>query len=135
MTAGQHKAMDNSKVVNALKEQLKKVKASIRAKVEHPCRVLKCQFGHHKECDPRLAKNPNQLLVKFAMSNRWMVRTSFAWVSGMSAPAAQARPENRPSLVGKGRNRRQIQRCFHYANIHALTRTAAGLCKPSLRKA
>ena len=48
MMPGQRKAMDKSKPVNALKEQREKVKASIRAKVEHPFRVIKCQFGHRK---------------------------------------------------------------------------------------
>jgi len=45
MMPGRRKAMDKSKSVNALKEQLVKLKASIRAKVEHPFRVIKCQFG------------------------------------------------------------------------------------------
>jgi len=74
MMPGQRKAMDKSKPVNALKEQLEKVKASIRAKVEHPFHVIKCQFGHRKVRYRGLAKNTNQLLVMFAMSNLWMVR-------------------------------------------------------------
>jgi IS5 family transposase len=40
--------MDKTGPGNALKEQLEKIKASIRAKVEHPFRVIKCQFGHRK---------------------------------------------------------------------------------------
>ncbi len=74
MMPGQRKAMDKSKPINALKEQLEKVKASIRAKVEHPFRVIKCQFGHRKVRYRGLAKNTSQLLVMFAMSNLWMVR-------------------------------------------------------------
>jgi IS5 family transposase len=38
---GHRKAMDKTKRVNVLKEQLKKLKASIRVKVEHPFRVNK----------------------------------------------------------------------------------------------
>jgi IS5 family transposase len=74
MMPGQRKALDKSKPVNALKEQLEKVKASIRAKVEHPFRVIKCQFGHRKVRYRGLAKNTHQLLVMFALSNLWMVR-------------------------------------------------------------
>jgi len=74
MMPGQRKAMGKSKPINALKEQLEKVKASIRAKVEHPFRVIKCQFGHRKVRYRGLAKNTSQLLVMFAMSNLWMVR-------------------------------------------------------------
>jgi IS5 family transposase len=74
MMPGQRKTMDKSKPVNALKEQLEKLKAGIRAKVEHPFRVIKCQFGHRKVRYRGLAKNTSQLLVMFAMSNLWMVR-------------------------------------------------------------
>ncbi len=74
MMPGQRKAMDKSRPVNALLEQLEKLKASIRAKGEHPFRVIKCQFGHRKVRYRGLAKNTSQLLVMFALSNLWMVR-------------------------------------------------------------
>ena len=74
MMPGQRRAMDKSRASNALKEKLEKVKASIRAKVEHPFRVIKCQFGHRKVRYRGLAKNTSQLLVMFALSNLWMVR-------------------------------------------------------------
>ena len=74
MLLGQRKAMNKSRPLNARREQLEKLKASIRAKVEHPFRVIKCQFGHRKVRYPGLAKNTSQLLVMFALSNLWMVR-------------------------------------------------------------
>ena len=74
MMPGQRKAMDKSRPVNALREQLEKLKARIRAKVEHPFRVIKCQFGHLKVRYRGLAKNTSQLLVMFALSNLWMMR-------------------------------------------------------------
>lgn len=74
MMPGKRKAMDKSKPINALKEKLEKVKASIRAKVEHPFRVIKCQFGHRKVRYRGLPKNTSQLVVMFALSNLWMVR-------------------------------------------------------------
>lgn len=49
-------------------------KASIRAKVEHPFRVVKCQFGYVKVRYRGLAKNAAQMLTLFALSNLWMAR-------------------------------------------------------------
>lgn len=45
------------------------VKASIRAKVEHPFRILKCQFGFRKTRLRGLLKNHNRLSMLFAMGN------------------------------------------------------------------
>jgi IS5 family transposase len=56
----QRKAMDKSRPVNSLSEQLEKLKASIRAKVEHPFRVIKCQFEHRKVRYRGLANNISQ---------------------------------------------------------------------------
>ena len=58
----------------ALLEQAEKLKASVRAKVEHPFRVIKRQFGHVKVRYRGLAKNTAQLVTLFALSNLWMVR-------------------------------------------------------------
>ena len=74
MMPGKRKALNKSKPSHALREKLEKLKASIRAKVEHPFRVIKCQFGHRKTRYRGLAKNTSQLLVMFALSNLWMVR-------------------------------------------------------------
>jgi len=49
-------------------------KASIRAKVEHPFRVIKRQFGLAKVRFKGLQKNTSQLLTLFALSNLWMAR-------------------------------------------------------------
>ena len=74
MMPGKRKALDKTRISNALTDQLEKLKAGIRAKVEHPFRVIKCQFGHRKTRYRGLAKNTSQLLVLFALSNLWMVR-------------------------------------------------------------
>ena len=58
----------------ALAEQAEKLKASVRAKVEHPFRVIKRQFGHCKVRYRGLAKNTAQLMMLFALSNVWMAR-------------------------------------------------------------
>ena len=74
MMPGKRKALDKTKAINALTDRIEMIKASIRAKVEHPFRVIKCQFGHRKTRYRGLAKNTSQLLVMFALSNLWMVR-------------------------------------------------------------
>ena len=55
-------------------EQIEHRKASIRATVEHPFRVIKRQFGHLKARCRGLAKNGAQVLTLFALSNLWMAR-------------------------------------------------------------
>lgn len=55
-------------------EAIEKLKASVRAKVEHPFRVIKCQFGFTKVRYRGLAKNTAKLVTLFALSNLWMAR-------------------------------------------------------------
>ncbi|MGE6335167.1 transposase, partial [Stenotrophomonas sp. NPDC077659] len=55
-------------------ERWESCKASVRAKVEHPFRVIKRQFGYTKVRYRGLAKNTAQVLTLFALSNLWMVR-------------------------------------------------------------
>jgi len=74
MMPGKRKAMDKSTPMGAILEQLEKTKASIRAKVEHPFRVIKRQFGFVKVRYRGLAKNTANLVTLFALSNLWMVR-------------------------------------------------------------
>ena len=49
-------------------------KASVRAKVEHPFRVIKRQFGLVKVRFRGLAKNTAHVITLFALSNLWMAR-------------------------------------------------------------
>jgi len=58
-----------------LHEQAEQLKASVRAKVEHPFRVIKRQFGYVKVRYRGLAKNTAQLITLFALSNIWMARS------------------------------------------------------------
>lgn len=55
-------------------ERWERFKASVRAKVEHPFRVIKRQFGYAKVRYRGLAKNTAQVLTLFALSNLWMAR-------------------------------------------------------------
>lgn len=49
-------------------------KAQTRAKVEHPFRVIKRQFGYTKVRLRGLVKNTAQMVTLFALSNLWMAR-------------------------------------------------------------
>ena len=49
-------------------------KASVRAKVEHPFRVIKRQFGLMRVRFRGLAKNTAHVVTLFALSNLWMAR-------------------------------------------------------------
>ena len=74
MRPGKRKALDKSTPMGAIMDKLEKTKASIRAKVEHPFRVIKRQFGRVKVRYRGLTKNTAQLYTLFALCNLWMVR-------------------------------------------------------------
>ena len=82
MRLGKRRALDKTRKVDALVDQLEALKASIRAKVEHPFRVIKRQFGHLKVRYRGLAKNTAQLTLLFALSNLWMVRRKLLVLDG-----------------------------------------------------
>ena len=63
-------------------------KASIRAKVEHPFRVIKRQFGLMKVRFRGLQKNTGHLLTLFALSNLWMARKQLLASMGAVRPKA-----------------------------------------------
>ncbi len=77
------KALDKVSAEGAIVEKIESVKARVRAKVEHPFRVIKCQFGYVKTRYRGLAKNTEQVFTLFALSSLWMVRHSlFTGVAG-----------------------------------------------------
>ena len=76
MRPGKRKQLDKTKPADSLVDQLERIKASIRAKVEHPFRVIKRQFGHVRVRYRGLKKNTAQLHTLFALSNLWMARRS-----------------------------------------------------------
>ena len=55
-------------------ETVEMMKARIRAKVEHPFRVLERQFGFTKVRYRGLRKNTAQNVTLFAQSNLWVAR-------------------------------------------------------------
>jgi IS5 family transposase len=70
---GRIKAMADGREKRRL-EKIEKAKASVRAKVEHPFRVIKRQFGLMKVRFRGLAKNTAHVITLFALSNLWMAR-------------------------------------------------------------
>ena len=60
--------------LHPLDERINRVIAKVRAKVEHPFRVIKRQFGHMKTRYRGLAKNRAQLFTLFALGNLFLVR-------------------------------------------------------------
>ena len=76
MRPGKRRALDKSTPMGAILDKLEQAKARIRAKVEHPFRVIKRQFGYTKVKYRGLAKNTANLVTLFALSNLWMARRS-----------------------------------------------------------
>ena len=74
MRPGKRRALDKTKPLDALIDKIEKLKSQMRAKVEHPFRVVKRQFGFVKVRYRGLKKNTAQLVTLFALSNLWMVR-------------------------------------------------------------
>lgn len=74
MRPGKRRALDKNSPWGGLLAKAEMIKASVRAKVEHPFRVIKCQFGFTKVRYKGLAKNTAQLTTLFALSNLWMAR-------------------------------------------------------------
>src|SRR5471032_2439557 len=60
-----------------MREKLEILKASVRAKVEHPFHVVKNLFKHRKTRYRGLAKNTAQLFTLFAFANQILARRRF----------------------------------------------------------
>ena len=82
MRPGKRRALDMKKKSHRLIDEAERLKASVRAKVEHAFRVIKLQFGFTKVRYRGLAKNTAQLKTLFALSNLWMVRRNLMTVMG-----------------------------------------------------
>ena len=82
MRPGKRRALNQENAADAMIDQAEKLKAGIRAKVEHPFRVIKRQFGFVKVRYRGLTKNTAQLITLFARSNLWMVRGKLMGAQG-----------------------------------------------------
>ncbi len=67
-------APDKREPPGAMINEVERIKASFRAKVEHPFQVVERQFSFVKVRYRGLKKNTAQLTTLIALSNLWMVR-------------------------------------------------------------
>ncbi|WP_109484276.1 IS5 family transposase [Paraburkholderia sp. C35] len=74
MRPSKRRKLDKSKRLDRIYDEIERLKAGARAKVEHPFRVLKCQFGYLKARYRGLAKNTAHIETQFALANLWMAR-------------------------------------------------------------
>ena len=93
MRPGKRKALNKQDAADALIDAAEKIKAGVRAKVEHPFRVIKRQFGHLKTRYRGLKKNTQQLMTLFALSNLWMMRSNLMGEKAWGACKQAKRPE------------------------------------------
>jgi IS5 family transposase len=124
MKRSQRKALDPSAADIAMQEQLEQVKSKIRAKVEHPFRVIKRQFGHVKVRYRGLRKNTQQLHTLFALANLWMVRARLL-AANSSLWRLKARCPRNAGILGEA------------SGYHARSSTITleiGLCRGSLAR-
>ena len=82
MMPGKRKCLDRKNPIGALLDTVEQTKASVRAKVEHPFRVIKYQFGFTKVRYRGLMKNTAQLTTLFALYNLWMARKQILGAAG-----------------------------------------------------
>ncbi|MGF6837754.1 IS5 family transposase [Paraburkholderia youngii] len=74
MRPGKRRMLNRGDPLDAIYDEIERLKAGIRAKVEHPFRVIKRQFGYAKTRYRGLMKNTAQMTTLFALSNLWMAR-------------------------------------------------------------
>ena len=73
MKPGQRRVLPDTPEEKLL-ELVECAKAHLRAKVEHPFRIIKCQFGFRKVFYRGIKKNDLKLKMLFALANLWMAR-------------------------------------------------------------
>ncbi|MFC6478861.1 IS5 family transposase [Pseudomonas asuensis] len=69
-----YSTLNKRSLLYKVKRRIEYCKAQVRAKVEHPFRVIKRQFGYVNVRFRGLMKNTAQLTTLFALSNLWMAR-------------------------------------------------------------
>jgi IS5 family transposase len=69
MQPGKRRQLDPARKWARLLEQAEQLKASVRAKVEHPFHVIKNLFRHKKVRYKGIAKNEAQLFSPFGLAN------------------------------------------------------------------
>ena len=91
MRPGKRRVLDKATPMGRVLDELEHVKARIRAKVEHPFRVIKRQFGHVEARYRGLAKNTAIAHAVCTVQPVDGAQANLAGAAGMSAPAAGAK--------------------------------------------
>ena len=84
MQPGKRKQLSDS-ALGQMIEKVEKIKASIRAKVEHPFHIVKNLFRHKKARYKGLAKNHAQLLSLFGLANLVIAKRRLLALHGAGA--------------------------------------------------
>lgn len=79
------RALDISKEIDQLRDQLETISARIRAKVEHPFHIIKNRFGLKKVRYRGLAKNAAQLMTLFALANLMIAKRRLLGLNAQGA--------------------------------------------------
>ena len=91
MRPSKRKALDKNTPMGEIMDKLEQTKARIRAKVEHPFRVIKQQFGHAKVRYPGHGQEHGAADHSvWAEQSVDSAQTTFEHVAGMSSPAPRA---------------------------------------------
>lgn len=85
MQPGRRRQLDPKRRWAQLLEQAEQLKASIRAKVEHPFHVIKNLFRHKKVRYKGLAKNTAQLFSLFGLANLVIAKRSLLAINARGA--------------------------------------------------
>jgi IS5 family transposase len=85
MQPGKRRQLDPTRKWARLLEKAEQLKASIRAKVEHPFHVIKNLFRHKKTRYKGLAKNEAQLFSLFGLANLVIAKRSLLRVAARGA--------------------------------------------------
>jgi transposase, IS5 family len=85
MQPGKRRQLDPKRKWARLLEKAEKLKASVRAKVEHPFHVIKNLFRHRKVRYKGLAKNEAQLFSLFALANLVIAKRSLRDIQARGA--------------------------------------------------
>jgi IS5 family transposase len=84
MRPGKRKSLSTSALGQML-ERVEQIKASIRAKVEHPFHIIKNRFGQKKARYKGLAKNQSQLFSLFGLANLIIAKRQLLALQGVGA--------------------------------------------------
>lgn len=76
MRLGKRRQLDTRTRLGKLQERLEQMKASVRAKVEHPFHVVKNLLGYRKVRYRGLVKNTAQLFTLFSLANLMLAKRS-----------------------------------------------------------